>query len=507
MKSLFCGNYVFSYLQFPEFGTNKELADLHNLHVDPVREYLTSTPREKIQSGTNFTRDALNAFQQLGLFAHSITRSPVHYNGLELDSTSVARILEECASSGYANLAMHLIYSNEVATKSIQQYGNSKQHDKYLARLARGELRAGFGFSELGTGIDASRFSLVAVRTSTSGYVLNGQKCWVSLLTSTSSASSTSSSNSNRTGDDFVLVVVARSVESNGESSLTAFVLDANTPGMSESNVVKRNSFYVKLIIVCWIGVTLKKQPIDGVSLYECEFKNVSLNSGENVLGQVGAGHDITRAVTDTSRFLVGSVCLGLLKSVYKQTVAYVVNTHRFDKSLGEHLAVKNRLASIESCLYTMESIVYFTAGIVDSYQIPDVSCESALVKIFCTDALKTGINLCLDLLGMGAYQKDSFGSVDGGGRGGDSLVHQTSVLVNLLSNMMTNNEVLRLQVATSCVLQAGVEYGDQVIKHRNHLYFPAFIFKQFLANRKLVSFDNLFFLKILKIVNRKKIN
>lgn len=232
--------------------------------------------------------------------------------------------------------------------------------------------------------------------------------------------------------------------------------------------------------------MTLRKQPIDGVSLFEVDFKNVSLRASENVLGEVGAGHDITRTANDSARFLVGAASLGLLKRLYKQTVAYVLDTQRFGRPLGDHLAVKTRLASIETRLYSMESVVYFTAGILDSYQMPDVSCESALAKIFCTDALRHGFAECLDLMGMGAYETSSAGG--GGGGGGDSLIHQSSMLANLLANMLTNNEVLRLQVATSGVLQAGIEFGDQVVKHRNPLMYPGFIFKQFLINRKLVS-------------------
>lgn len=220
----------------------------------------------------------------------------------------------------------------------------------------------------------------------------------------------------------------------------------------------------------------MKKQAIDGVSLYEVEFKNVSVNVTENVLGQVGGGHDLTRALSDSARFMVGSVCLGLLKRIYKQTISYILNTRRFDKTLGEHLAVKNRLASIETRLYSMESVVYLTAGILDSYQVPDVSCESALAKIYCTESLRAGISECLDLMGMGAYEN-----------GGDSLIHQSMIFVNLLANMLTNNEVLRIQVGTSGILQAGLEFSDQVAKNRNPLMFPTFIFKQFMSNRKLV--------------------
>lgn len=231
-------------------------------------------------------------------------------------------------------------------------------------------------------------------------------------------------------------------------------------------------------------GVTIRKHPIDGVSLYEVELKNVQLNSTDNILGRVGAGHEIVRNVTDFARFLVGAACLGLLKQLFARTVNYCIHTRRFGNALSDHLSIKARLSTIETQIYTMESMVYLTAGIVDSYQTPDIGCESALTKIFCTETLRNGANECLDIMGMSAYE----------GVVGDETVHQNAVLINLLMNMLTSNEVLRLQVATSCILQAGIEFSDQVVKHRNPLMYPSFIFKQFLINRRLVRKPNFFY-------------
>lgn len=221
IKNLFCGTYVYDYFKYPEFEETRQVDKLNNVYVAPVREYLSTTSKTKIQSGTNFTPEALDCFRQLGLFGQSIVRQ---HGGLEMDSTSVARLIEECSANGYTSLAMQLIYANEVAAKSVQMFGNHKQQTKYLGRLASGELRAGFGFSELRTGIDASRFDLIATRGSSSGssYILNGEKCWVSLLTSTAGR---------KNNGDFVLIVVAKTVEPENQFSLTAFIFDADTPG------------------------------------------------------------------------------------------------------------------------------------------------------------------------------------------------------------------------------------------------------------------------------------
>lgn len=196
------------------------------------------------------------------------------------------------------------------------------------------------------------------------------------------------------------------------------------------------------------------------------------------MLGQVGSGYEIAMRTMDEARYLVGAACTGLLKRLFKQSVEYCIDTKRFGKSLSDHLGIKSRVASVETRIYAMESMVYMTAGILDSYQIADVGCESALTKVFCTEALRLGVDECLDLVGMSAYES---------GRGDEFVDVLRSGIVNRLLNTLTNNEVLRMQVATSSVILAGIELGDEVVKSRNPLMFPSFIFKQFLNNRKLV--------------------
>ena len=129
IKSLFNGKYVFDYLKFPEYIRTAEVENLNANFVDPLRGYLSSTSRNKILSGTSYTPEALEKFKQLGLFALSL---PGEHHGLDLDATSVARLVEECGFNGHADLAVNLIYANEIAGKLLRVYGNSKQHEKYL---------------------------------------------------------------------------------------------------------------------------------------------------------------------------------------------------------------------------------------------------------------------------------------------------------------------------------------------------------------------------------------
>lgn len=88
-------------------------------------------------------------------------------------------------------------------------------------RVSKGELRLGLGYSELHSGIDSSLFELTATRTpNDNSFVLNGEKCWVSLFTSSAENQS-----------DAALILVAKTIDINNQVSLTAFIVDANTPG------------------------------------------------------------------------------------------------------------------------------------------------------------------------------------------------------------------------------------------------------------------------------------
>lgn len=179
VKNLFSGSYIYDYLRFPEYESNSELKKLHNQYVEPVRDYLSSS-KQLIDSSTGlFTKQANDSFKQLNLFSQSIG---TEFNGCGLDSTSVARILEELGVS--PSLAINLIYNNEIVAKAISSYGTAKQKADYLSRMSTGELRGAFCYAEPDNGSDTSRFETLSLKKDGSNrYVLNGKKSWVCLMT------------------------------------------------------------------------------------------------------------------------------------------------------------------------------------------------------------------------------------------------------------------------------------------------------------------------------------
>jgi hypothetical protein len=329
IKNLFRGIWIYDYLKFPEYDTNHELNKLTQNYIEPLKTFLGSAKYTDIIDATKgqFTQHAFDSFRQLNLFSNSISKE---YDGQELDSTFVARMLEETAI--YPALGLGLIYNNEIVAKSILMYGNQEQKNKYLKRLANGGLRAGFCFTEPDNGLDASRFKCLSTIKSQNTesdkqvYLLNGKKSWVTLL----------NNEENLDKDNFVFLVISTTVNTveqtepdincltaedlkhiTTEKCLNAFLVDKNTKG---------------------VKLTRRHTNSNGLNLYEIEFDNVELDSSTSMLGLSNNGFEISSKLIENARYLVGALSVGLLKNLYKTTLDFIINTKRFDKSLSEFL-------------------------------------------------------------------------------------------------------------------------------------------------------------------------
>jgi len=336
VKSLFCGTYVYDYLKFPEYDKNASLDQLNQDSVQPLKQHLKTLGNDQIiDNNGSFSSEALNAFKKLGLFAKSMPRE---FGGHELDATGVARVLEETGK--FPSLGMSLIYNNEVAAKAILLYGTTDQKNKYLNRMSSGDLKASFCYSEFANSVDPLNFSTTASLNNEDGtYTLNGKKSWVSLIADEAES---------------VLVVLAKSFSEKSEEDavLNAFVVERATQ-----------------------GVKLNKQltNFNGLNLYEVEFDDVKLTK-ENLLGVEGSGHDISTRLCENARYLVGAVCVGLLKDLLRTTVEFAIDSRRFNKSISEFEFVKDRLADVETKLYTMERYEFERLKL-NSFLVCDLVC------------------------------------------------------------------------------------------------------------------------------------
>ena len=120
-----------------------------------------------------FPEDVVEQMKELGLFGVTI---PEEYGGMGLDLTTYAMIVEEL-SRGWISIS-GIVNTHFIGSYLLMKFGTDEQKEKYLPRMATGEIRAAFSLSEPGLGSDVQAISTRAKKDG-DDWVINGQKMWV----------------------------------------------------------------------------------------------------------------------------------------------------------------------------------------------------------------------------------------------------------------------------------------------------------------------------------------
>lgn len=127
----------------------------------------------------------------------------------------------------------------------------------------------------------------------------------------------------------------------------------------------------------------------DKHGLNACNFANIQFKDTpvpiENVVGEVGNGFKVAIETLNAGNFSVGSVC-GLMKRILKDVTHQVVTREQFGKPLMDFGIIQKRLSFMAASIYSLESALYFIAGILDNYHQPDASVELAMLKLFASE-------------------------------------------------------------------------------------------------------------------------
>ncbi|MBI2818586.1 MAG: acyl-CoA dehydrogenase family protein [Acidobacteria bacterium] len=289
--------------------------DFYRNEVFPVRERI-----EHQEQG--LTNQLLRKAGELGLLAADI---PERFGGTAMDKVSSTLIAEQV--SRYASFAASFSAHTVIGTLPIAYFGTAAQKQKYLPRLASGELIAAYCLSEAESGSDA-----LAARTratlSPDGkyYLLNGEKMWIT------------------NGGFAGLYIVFAKVD--GEK-FSCFIVERDFPGVST-------------------GLEEKKMGLKGSSTRALILEN-ALVPVENLLGEVGRGHVIAFNILNIGRFKLAAKVLGGAKDAFENALNYAKQRHAFGKAIAEFGLIQEKLAEMATRLFAGESMVYRTAGLLDA--------------------------------------------------------------------------------------------------------------------------------------------
>ncbi len=295
-----------------------------------TRQFVSSPDFEKAIHGAErdpyaVPRDFLRRCVELGCLGMDV---PEEYGGSDLSPTQQIAVLEEL-SRGHAGLALSVLVQNSLTEYPIRTFGTHEQKQKYLPRMASGELLASFGLSEPQNGSDAKGIRLTASRDeSRDGWLLKGSKRWIT--------------NADRAGL-IVLATRTGTTESRGRG-ITVFLveLSEDTPGLS------RPKPYDKL------GQA-------GSTLCEIFFDDVFVPN-DAMLGGLNSGWEVVNATLEHSRVMIAAQGAGIAQSALDAAQQYAAERQQFGRPLNEHEAVANHLKIMERQVGLSNYLVYRAA-------------------------------------------------------------------------------------------------------------------------------------------------
>ncbi|PYX65525.1 MAG: acyl-CoA dehydrogenase [Acidobacteria bacterium] len=319
------GSFLLEERRPDEVFTPEDFTEQHQLIAQTAEEFAVNEIVPNIEKmehkDFSITRDLLKKAGDLGLSSVEI---PEAYGGLEMDKVTAAVIADHIAK--YAGFATTWGGHTGIGTLPLVYFGTEDQKKKYLPRLATGEIVGAYALSEASSGSDAlncrARAQLLQDKKH---YILNGEKMWIT-----------------NAGFADLFTIFAKV---DGEK-FTAFLVEKTFPGFS-------------------IGAEEHKMGIRGSSTCPIILNDCKVPV-ENVLGDIGKGHIIAFNILNVGRFKLGAMCVGGARVSLANAIGYARQRKAFDKVIADFGLVREKLANMAVGIFTGESMVYRTVGMMD---------------------------------------------------------------------------------------------------------------------------------------------
>jgi alkylation response protein AidB-like acyl-CoA dehydrogenase len=310
-----------------EVFTPEDFSEQHRLIGQTAEEFTVNEilPNAEKMEHKDFSisRNLLKKAGELGLSGVEI---PEAYGGLEMDKVTAAVIADHIAK--YAGFATTWGAHSGIGLLPLVYLGTEQQKQKYLPRLAAGEIVGAYALSEASSGSDAMNCRTRATLSDDkSHYVLNGEKMWIT-----------------NAGFADLFTVFAKV---DGYEKLSAFLVEKTFPGFS-------------------IGAEEQKMGIRGSSTCPIILNDCKVPV-ENLLGEIDKGQVIAFNILNIGRFKLGAMCVGGGRVSLEHAIAYAKQRKAFGKAIGDFGLVREKIANMATLLYIGESLVYRTVGMMDA--------------------------------------------------------------------------------------------------------------------------------------------
>jgi len=310
-----------------------------------------------------FPREAHQGLAALGAYGICV---PEEYGGAGLDYLTLALVLEEIAA-GDGGTSTAISVTNCPVNAILLRYGSEAQKQRWLARLARGELLGVFCLTEPHAGSDAADLRTSANRDGDS-YVLNGVKQFIT---------------SGKNGQ--LAVVIAVTDKGAGKRGMSAFLVPTDTPGY----------------VVARLEEKVGQHSSDTAQI---NFENCRIPV-ENRIGEEGEGYRIALSALEGGRIGIAAQSVGMARSAFEVALQYAQERQAFGRAIFDHQAVGFRLADCATQLEAARQLIWHAAALRDAGK-PCLK-EAAMAKLFATEAAEKVCSAAIQTLGGYGYVQD----------------------------------------------------------------------------------------------------
>ncbi len=326
----------------------------------------------ELEHKDEYPTEIVEGLKELGIFGLMI---PEEYDGLGESLLTYALCVEEIAR-GWMSVS-GVINTHFIVAYMLMKHGTEEQKQKYLPRMATGEVRGAFSMSEPGLGSDVAAISTKATRREDGGYSITGQKMWL-----TNGGSST-------------LIATLVKTDEGAESvykNMTTFLVEKE-PGFGETAP----------------GLTIPgkidKMGYKGVDTTEAVFEDHQIAAEQILGGEPGQGFYQMMDGVEVGRVNVAARACGIANRAFELGVAYAQQRETFGKPIAEHQAILFRLAEMATKVETAHTMMVRAARTKDKGERNDV--EAGMAKMLASEYCNEVVEASFRIHGGYGYSKE----------------------------------------------------------------------------------------------------